>query len=410
MIRLWLTAGSPARSFGSFTERLAVPQLASRPAVPEAGQPGTLQVRPTWKKMSSLEDQAFGLLNTYSNGFMVSQVLFAACELGVFDLLAEAREPLDSAVVAARLGASCHGTELLLDACVTLKLLRVDTRRGKAFYGNTELSSTYLTTASPTTQRNMLLYLARTTYHCWAHLAEAVREGRSQYLKAFGVPSEELFTAIYRSEDERLQFMRGLQDVWGVDGRSVLSAFDLSSFPVICDLGGCSGALAKECVSLYPGCRVTVFDIPEVVQTAKTHFPLPEGARIRFCEGDFFKDPLPEADLYILARILHDWTDEKCAHLLERVYRACKPGGGVLVVEGLLDADGRGPLTAQLWSLNMLVQTEGRERTPAQYCELLGAAGFGTVCCRRTRGLYHAVLATRGPPAPCSPRSLVPFN
>lgn len=74
MIRLWLTAGSPARSFGSFTERLAVPQLASRPAVPEAGQPGTLQVRPTWKKMSSLEDQAFGLLNTYSNGFMVSQV------------------------------------------------------------------------------------------------------------------------------------------------------------------------------------------------------------------------------------------------------------------------------------------------------------------------------------------------
>uniref|UniRef100_A0A5F5PXP1 Acetylserotonin O-methyltransferase n=1 Tax=Equus caballus TaxID=9796 RepID=A0A5F5PXP1_HORSE len=306
--------------------------------------------------MSSLEDQAFGLLNTYSNGFMVSQVLFAACELGVFDLLAEAREPLDSAVVAARLGASCHGTELLLDACVTLKLLRVDTRRGKAFYGNTELSSTYLTTASPTTQRNMLLYLARTTYHCWAHLAEAVREGRSQYLKAFGVPSEELFTAIYRSEDERLQFMRGLQDVWGVDGRSVLSAFDLSSFPVICDLG-----------------------------------------------GDFFKDPLPEADLYILARILHDWTDEKCAHLLERVYRACKPGGGVLVVEGLLDADGRGPLTAQLWSLNMLVQTEGRERTPAQYCELLGAAGFGTVCCRRTRGLYHAVLATRGPPAPCFP-------
>lgn len=86
------------------------------------------------------------------------------------------------------------------------------------------------------------------------------------------------------------------------------------------------------------------------------------------------------------------------------------PGGGVLVVEGLLDADGRGPLTAQLWSLNMLVQTEGRERTPAQYCELLAAAGFGTVCCRRTRGLYHAVLATRGPPTPCSPRSLVPFN
>lgn len=42
--------------------------------------------------------------------------------------------------------------------------------------------------------------------------------------------------------------------------------------------------------------------------------------------GDFFKDPLPEADLYILARVLHDWTDAKCCHLLQRLYRACRTG------------------------------------------------------------------------------------
>lgn len=42
--------------------------------------------------------------------------------------------------------------------------------------------------------------------------------------------------------------------------------------------------------------------------------------------GDFFKDPLPEADLYILARVLHDWTDAKCSHLLERLYQACRTG------------------------------------------------------------------------------------
>lgn len=42
--------------------------------------------------------------------------------------------------------------------------------------------------------------------------------------------------------------------------------------------------------------------------------------------GDFFKDSLPEAELYILARILHDWTDEHCVELLQRIYKACKPG------------------------------------------------------------------------------------
>ncbi|XP_059013408.1 acetylserotonin O-methyltransferase isoform X3 [Mustela lutreola] len=298
--------------------------------------------------MSSPEEQAFRLLTEYANGFMVSQVLFAACELGVFDLLAEAPEPLGAVAVAARLGTSSHGTELLLDTCVSLKLLQAETRRGKALYQNTELSSTYLVRASPKYQGNMLQYLAKTTYLCWGHLAQAVRDGKNRYPEAFGVPSDELFTAIYRSEGERLQFMRALEDVWSISGRHVLAAFDLSLFPLICDVG-----------------------------------------------GDFFKDPLPEADLYILARVLHDWTDTRCSQLLARVHRACKPGGGVLVIESLLDADGRGPRTTQLFSLNMLVQTEGRERTPAQYLALLAPAGFQDVQCRRTGGIYDAILARR---------------
>lgn len=32
--------------------------------------------------------------------------------------------------------------------------------------------------------------------------------------------------------------MRALEDVWSVSGRHVLAAFDLSPFPLICDVGG----------------------------------------------------------------------------------------------------------------------------------------------------------------------------
>ncbi|XP_030782187.1 acetylserotonin O-methyltransferase-like [Rhinopithecus roxellana] len=107
--------------------------------------------------------------------------------------------------------------------------------------------------------------------------------------------------------------------------------------------------------------------------------------------GDFFKDPLPEADLYILARILHDWADGKCLHLLERVYHTCKPGGGILVIESLLDEDRRGPLLTQLYSLNMLVQTEGQERTPTHYHMLLSSAGFRDFQFKKTGAIYDAV-------------------
>ena len=59
--------------------------------------------------------------------------------------------------------------------------------------------------------------------------------------------------------------------------------------PVVCPRSpaGCSGALAKECTALYPGCRVTVFDTPDVVRAAKEHFSFLEDDRIRFWEGGF---------------------------------------------------------------------------------------------------------------------------
>lgn len=70
-------------------------------------------------------------------------------------------------------------------------------------------------------------------------------------------------------------------------------------------------------------------------------------------------------------------------------------GGAVLLVEALLYEDGSGPLTVQLYSLNMLVQTEGRERTAAQYATLLTAAGFSNIQHRLTGKIYDAVLGNK---------------
>lgn len=43
--------------------------------------------------------------------------------------------------------------------------------------------------------------------------------------------------------------------------------------------------------------------------------------------GDFFQSRLPRADLFILARVLHDWTDGACVRLLRRAGGACGTGG-----------------------------------------------------------------------------------
>ncbi|XP_062862050.1 acetylserotonin O-methyltransferase [Trichomycterus rosablanca] len=192
-----------------------------------------------------------------------------------------------------------------------------------------------------------------------------------------------------------MKFMQLMNSIWNICGRDVITAFDLSPFKSICDLGGCSGALAKQCVTVYPTCHVAIFDLPKVVRMCSDHFLSDSYERIFLHEGDFFKDDLPEANLYILARILHDWTDERCIDLLKKVYRACLPGGGVLVIESLLDEDNSGPRSAQLYTLNMLVQTEGRERRASEYTHLLNAAGFTESHVSMTGKLYHSILATK---------------
>ncbi|XP_053167024.1 acetylserotonin O-methyltransferase isoform X2 [Hemicordylus capensis] len=285
--------------------------------------------------------------------------------------------------------------ERLLDACVGLKLLRVEVKEEGAFYGNTEISNLYLAKTSPKTQHHNLMYYSKTIYLCWHYLTDAVREGKNQYERAFGISSKDVFEALYRSEEEMIKFMYGLNEIWSICGRDVIAAFDLSSFTVIYDLGGGAGALAQECVSMYPSCTVTIFDLPKVIQTAKKYFVSSEEHRITFYEGDFFKDPVPAADLYILARILHDWADEKCVQLLTKVQKACRPGGGVLLIETLLNEDKSGPLESQLYSINMLVQTEGKERTPAEYSKLLTAAGFKEIGFKKTGKLYDAILGRK---------------
>ncbi|XP_036603630.1 acetylserotonin O-methyltransferase isoform X1 [Trichosurus vulpecula] len=344
--------------------------------------------------MSLAEDLDYGLFNEYINGFMVSKAMFTACELGVFDLL-ESEKFLTFDVIAERLGTNSQGMEQLLDICVTLKLLKVEMKREKALYQNTELATLYLTKSGPKSQYNMLLYMSKTTYSCWNHLTEAIREGKNQYMRTFGIPSDDLFEAIYRSEEELVKFMHGLHEIWSINGRDVLTAFDLSPFPLIYDLGGCSGALAKECITIYPESQVTIFEKEEVVHVARKHFPFLEEPRISFHIGDFFRDPIPEADLYILARILHDWADDKCILLLTNIHQACKPGSGVLVVETLLDEDKRGPLTSQLYSMNMLVQAEGKERNPTEYRKIFTQAGFQDFQFKKTGKIYDAILARK---------------
>jgi O-methyltransferase domain len=95
--------------------------------------------------------------------------------------------------------------------------------------------------------------------------------------------------------------------------------------------------------------------------------------------GDFFTDPLPACDAYLLMNVIHDWGDQDAAAILAAVARAGRPGpAAVLLVEAILP-DGPEPHRAKTLDVLMLAVTGGRERTLTQYGGLIARAGLELV-------------------------------
>jgi acetylserotonin N-methyltransferase len=176
----------------------------------------------------------------------------------------------------------------------------------------------------------------------------------------------------------------------------VIQAFDLARFRRMTDLGGGTGHLAIAACEANPELRSVVFDLAQVKDVAGRYIGASAVAsRVQFMPGDFFLDPLPGSDLFALGRILHDWSDDKVVRLLARVFEHLPSGGAILIAEKLLNEGKIGPLPAQLQSLNMLVCTEGRERSLSEYRQLLENAGFSQVEGKVTGAPLDAIFARK---------------
>jgi acetylserotonin N-methyltransferase len=319
--------------------------------------------------------------------FRRSKTMFAAVELGVFDRLAEGPRAAADLAGDGDPGAMTR----LLDACVALGLLGRD---AGGRYSNMPVARTYLARSSPHTLAGYILYSNNALFPLWSHLEDAVREGSHRWRQAFGWEGP-IFDHFFKTERAMRDFLLGMHGFGLLSSPAVAAAFDLSRFHRLVDLGGATGHLAAAARARYPNLAAAVFDLPRVAAAVRE---FTDRAGVEVIAGDFFSDPLPAADLYALGQILHDWTEDKIRRLLARIFEALPAGGALLIAERLLDEDKRGPLSTHMQSLNMLVCTEGRERTAAEYEALLRDAGFARVESVHTGTPRDAVLAHRSAP------------
>jgi hypothetical protein len=137
----------------------------------------------------------------------------------------------------------------------------------------------------------------------------------------------------------------------------------------VVDVGGGTGTLLRELLTRRPQLRGIVFDLPETDRDQATF-----DDRIAFVPGSFF-DRVPEGDVYILAKILHDWDDETASAILRVVRAAASEGARLLVLDSVVPP-GNEPAGVKWLDLLMLVLQRGRERTESDWRGLLEGADF----------------------------------
>ncbi len=284
-------------------------------------------------------------------GFWGSKALLSAVELGVFTELA--KEPLDAKLLAEQLRLHPRSARDFFDALVALGMLY----RNRSKYTNTTETDFFLDRAKPSYVGGMLEMANARLYPFWGSLTEALRTGKPQNEIKKG---QDLFSALYGDPKRLRVFLQGMTGLSLGAARVIAAKFPWGEYKTFIDIGGAQGGVPVQVALAHDHVSGGNFDLPVVGPIFEEYvasFGLSD--RLRFYPGDFFKDPLPQADVLIMGHILHDWNLEEKKMLIAKAYKKLPAGGALIVFEAVIDDERRKNAFGLLMSLNMLIETQG---------------------------------------------------
>ena len=161
----------------------------------------------------------------------------------------------------------------------------------------------------------------------------------------------------------------------------VLAVKPFGGVSSLLDVGGGHGAFVSAIASEYPEMQFGIFDLPAVVDGARSRLADKALARaISLHGGDFFRDPLPPGyDCISLIRILHDHDDEPAQALLDSARRALPKSGRILVAEPMSDTPGAKAMGETYFGMYLWAMRSGRPRTAGEISQMLKNAGFSKI-------------------------------
>jgi hypothetical protein len=244
-------------------------------------------------------------------------------------------------------------------------------------YSNSPAAAEFLDPAKDAYIGGFLEMAGNRLYPFWGRLTEAMRTGERQNETRSG---SDFFAELY-SDPVRLRgFLEAMSSLSTPAAEAIARQFPWEQYGSFADIGTAQGRVPVEIAKQHSHLRGIGYDLAPV-RPCFEDYVAKHGLedRVRFYQGDFFREPLAKADVLIMGHILHDWGMEEKQQLLRKAYDTLPKGGALVVYESLIDDDRRRNTQGLLMSLNMLIETPaGFDYTGADCREWMAQTGFSS--------------------------------
>lgn len=319
------------------------------------------------------------------NGFWLTQAVFVAAQLGIADRLADGAKSAQQ--LAVEVGAAAQPLHRLLRALASVGVFKEVQAGEFALTPMAEVLRSDITGSL----RPMALMRGQWQYAAWGELLHSVTTGGSAFEKLFEQP---MFDFLASDPARGALFDAAMTSIHGRETALLLDAFDFGEAARVIDVGGGNGSLLAAILRKHPLLQGTLFDLPSVIDRARTNTALDDvRQRLRFVSGSFFESIPNGGDVYLMRHIIHDWNDDQSTTILSRCRTAMTATARLLIAEFVIPS-GNEPFVGKWFDLAMLVGPGGQERTAHEYAALLSRAGLNLTRLIPTAGEISLVEAT----------------
>lgn len=366
-----MLSGEIARKKGKATARQLLNFMSSinlEPNQVTGSQPHPASAAETEDYLAPLKAAPRTAMTRMIYGFMLSQAIYVAAQLGLADLMKDG--PRSSDEMACLTYSDAPSLYRVLRA---LGAVGVFEEVEPKVFALTSMGETLRTDAEGSLRPLAVCMGGQCNWQAWGDILHSIKTGESAFEHVFGTG---FFQHLERHPDNAKMFLESMNCCSTLYNEAVVAAYDFSRFKKIIDIGGGQGKLITAILKANPETRGALFDTPNQTPGARRLF---EQERISDrCEaltGDFLES-LPEGgDAYLLKHIIHDWDDQRAVEILKNCRRSMSPQARLLLVEEIVtDAPEFAP--AKVLDIQQLLMPGGRERTEEEYRKLLEAAGF----------------------------------